>query len=160
MHHSLSRKHSPDAEIHDGKADRIVRDVLRRLDFNRDGVITRAEFIRGGTGGLPLFPEYGKNALGHHYDEESEFYVHHESIYHRKEEDQQAEAYTHPEDKEHFDRHRDIEMEEENRERARRQAAQERLEQLSPAEQEKRREIEKKRAKRKAQGRLKIGGGR
>ena len=52
------------------------------------------------------------------------------------------------------------EEEEENRERARRQAAQERLEQLSPAEQEKRREIEKKRAKRKAQGRLKIGGGR
>ena len=117
VHHSLSRKHSPDAEIHDGKADRIVREVLRRLDFNRDGVITRAEFIRGGTGGLPLFPEYGKNALGHHYDEESEFYVHHESIYHNKPEQQTDEAYSHKEDDEHFRNHDRIEREEEERER-------------------------------------------
>ena len=91
--------------------------MLRRLDTNRDSLITRKEFLAGGPDGLPLFPEFGKHTLGHHYDEESEFFVHHESIYHRKEEDQQAEAYTHPEDKEHFDRHRDIEMEEENRER-------------------------------------------
>ena len=117
VHHSLSRKHSPNAEVHDEKADQIVREVLRRLDTNRDSLITRKEFLAGGPDGLPLFPEFGKHTLGHHYDEESEFFVHHESIYHRKEEDQQAEAYTHPEDKEHFDRHRDIEKEEENRER-------------------------------------------
>ena len=48
VHHSLSRKHSQNAEVHDGKADMIVREVLRRLDTNKDGVVSRAEFLRGG----------------------------------------------------------------------------------------------------------------
>lgn len=117
VHHSLSRKHSPNAEVHDEKADKIVREVLRRLDKNHDSMITRAEFLAGGPNGLPLFPEYGKHTLGHHYDEESEFFVHHESIYHKNEEDQKAEAYTHEEDYDHFAKHRDIENEEEDRER-------------------------------------------
>ncbi|WFD29721.1 hypothetical protein MSPP1_000732 [Malassezia sp. CBS 17886] len=117
VHHSASRKHSPNAEVHDGKADHIVREVLRSLDRNGDGLITRSEFVRGGTRGLPLFPEYGKNALGHHYDEESEYYVHHESVFHRKPEDQTDEAYTHDEDLKHFADHERIELDEENRER-------------------------------------------
>lgn len=117
VHHSLSRKHSPNAEVHDEKADKIVREVLRRLDTNHDSLITKREFLAGGPNGLPLFPEYGKHALGHHYDEESEFFVHHESIYHKKEEDQALEAYTHKEDLEHFKKHKDLEVEEENRER-------------------------------------------
>jgi len=117
VHHSLSRKHSPNAEVHDGKADTIVREVLRRLDFNKDGVITRAEFLRGGKAGLPQFPEFGAHALGHHYDEESEYFVHHESLYHNRPEDQTAEAYKHKEDLEHFDHHAAIEREEEERER-------------------------------------------
>ena len=70
VHHSLSRKHSQNAEVHDGKADMIVREVLRRLDTNKDGVVSRAEFLRGGKAGLPQFPEFGKHALGHHYDDE------------------------------------------------------------------------------------------
>lgn len=118
VHHSLSRKHSPDAEIHDEKADRIVKEVFRRLDKNGDGMITRAEFIAGGPSGLPLFPEYGKHALGHHYDEESEFFVHHEEVYHNNPEQQTPEAYSHPEDIEHFSHHDRIEREEEERERA------------------------------------------
>ncbi|WFC98080.1 hypothetical protein MYAM1_000802 [Malassezia yamatoensis] len=117
VHHSLSRKHSPNAEVHDEKADKIVREVLRRLDTNRDNLITKKEFLAGGPNGLPLFPEFGKHTLGHHYDEESEFFVHHESIYHRKEEDQGEEAYTHPEDYKHFANHKKLELEEENRER-------------------------------------------
>lgn len=117
VHHSLSRKHSPNAEIHDEKADKIVREVLRRLDYNKDGVITRAEFLRAGKGGLPQFPEYGKNALGHHYDDESEYYVHHESLYHNRPEDQTDEAYSHEEDIKHFNDHARIEREEEERER-------------------------------------------
>ena len=117
IHHSLSRKHSPNAEVHDEKADKIVREGLRRLDKNHDSLITRKEFLAGGPNGLPTFPEYGKHTLGHHYDEESEFFVHHESIYHRKEEDQGADSYTHPEDLKHFAQHKQIELEEENRER-------------------------------------------
>lgn len=117
VHHSLSRKHSPNAEVHDEKADKIVREVLRRLDTNKDSLVSRAEFLAGGPNGLPLFPEYGKHALGHHYDEESEFFVHHESIYHRKPEDQTEESYTHKEDLEHFAGHAKLEREEEDRER-------------------------------------------
>jgi len=117
VHHSLSRKHSPNAEIHDEKADKIVREVLRRLDYNHDGMISRAEFLHGGKKGLPQFPEYGKNALGHHYDEESEYYVHHESLYHNRPEDQTDEAYSHPEDVAHFREHDRIERDEEERER-------------------------------------------
>ncbi|WFD25187.1 hypothetical protein MNAN1_000153 [Malassezia nana] len=117
VHHSLSRKHSPNAEVHDEKADKIVREVLRRLDTNHDGMVSRAEFLRGGKKGLPQFPEFGRNTLGHHYDEESEYYVHHESLYHSRPEDQTEEAYSHPEDTAHFRQHERIEREEEERER-------------------------------------------
>ena len=81
-------------------------------------MITRTEFIAGGPGGLPLFSEYGKNALGHHYDEESEFFVHHEEEYHKNPEQQSPEAYNHPEDIEHFNHHDAIERQDEDRERA------------------------------------------
>ncbi|PKI83149.1 hypothetical protein MVES_002867 [Malassezia vespertilionis] len=117
VHHSLSRKHSPEAEVHDSKADTIVREVLRVLDKNQDSLISRYEFMRGGPSALPSFPEFGKDALGHHYDEESEYYVHHESIYHKKEADQAAEKYTHKEDLQHFADHAKIERQEEDRER-------------------------------------------
>lgn len=117
VHHSLSRKVSPNAEIHDAKADHIVREVLARMDTNHDGVITRAEFLSAGKNGLPQFPEYGAHALGHHYDDESEYYVHHESLYHNRPEDQTDAAYSHPEDDAHFRDHARIEREEEQRER-------------------------------------------
>ena len=117
VHHSLSRKHSQNAEVHDGKADMIVREVLRRLDTNKDGVVSRAEFLRGGKAGLPQFPEFGKHALGHHFDDESEYFVHHESLYHKTPDEQTEEAYSHPEDIQHFNQHAQIEREEEQRER-------------------------------------------
>ncbi|PWN21360.1 hypothetical protein BCV69DRAFT_282094 [Microstroma glucosiphilum] len=117
VHHSLSVKHSANYETHDAKADLIVNAVLASLDKNKDGLITKSEFIAGGKDGLPSFPEFGENALGHHYDEESEFFMHHEEIYHNTPESQKAEAYTHPEDHEHFAHHQEIEDEEERRER-------------------------------------------
>lgn len=43
--------------------------------------------------------------------------MHHEEIYHNTPESQKAEAYTHPEDHEHFAHHQEIEDEEERRER-------------------------------------------
>ncbi|EPQ26270.1 uncharacterized protein PFL1_06205 [Pseudozyma flocculosa PF-1] len=117
VHHPESKKHSPSQETHADKADAIVKAVLERIDKNGDGVITKQEFIAAGPNGLPAFEQYGKNALGHHYDEESEFFVHHEEIYHNTPETQADEAYTHKEDLDHFAKHEKIEEEEERRER-------------------------------------------
>lgn len=69
MHHSTSVKHSPDYEVHDEKANKIVREVLRKIDKDNDGVITQREFINAGPDGLPAFEEFGKGILGHHYGE-------------------------------------------------------------------------------------------
>lgn len=117
VHHSESKKHSPNHEVHDEKADKIVGAVLRAMDTNGDGLITKKEFIDAGPNGLPIFPEYNIGSLGHHYDEESEFFVHHEELYHNTPETQTDEAYNHKEDLEHFAKHEKIEEEEERRER-------------------------------------------
>ncbi|PWN33776.1 uncharacterized protein FA14DRAFT_173530 [Meira miltonrushii] len=118
VHHSTSVKHSQKYEVHDEKANKIVKEVLRRLDQDNDGQITLREFESAGADGLPTFEEFGHNVLGHHYDEESEYFVHHEQVYHNTPESQKEEAYTHKEDIEHFAHHDKIEAEEERRERA------------------------------------------
>lgn len=117
VHHSNSIKHSPTAEIHDQKADTIVKEVFKRLDLNGDAMIAKSEFLHGGIDALPTFPEYGLGVLGHHYDAESEFFVHHEERYHSSPESQKEAAYNHPEDMDHFRSHQKIENEEEERER-------------------------------------------
>ncbi|TKY87467.1 hypothetical protein EX895_003481 [Sporisorium graminicola] len=117
VHHSESKKHSATHEVHDEKADKIVGAVLRAMDTNGDELITKEEFINAGPNGLPIFPEYNIGSLGHHYDEESEFFVHHEELYHNTPETQTDEAYNHKEDIEHFAHHEQIEKEEEQRER-------------------------------------------
>lgn len=117
VHHSTSIKHSPTAEVHDEKANKIVKEVLKRLDLDGDALVSKSEFLHGGVDALPTFEEYGIGVLGHHYDAESEFFVHHEEKYHNTPETQSDEAYTHPEDVEHFQAHQRIEDEEENRER-------------------------------------------
>ncbi|CDS00517.1 related to SSP120-secretory protein [Sporisorium scitamineum] len=117
VHHSESKKHSATHEVHDEKADKIVGAVLRAMDTNGDDLITKKEFVDAGPNGLPIFPEYNIGSLGHHYDEESEFFVHHEELYHNTPETQTDEAYNHKEDIEHFAHHDQIEKEEEQRER-------------------------------------------
>lgn len=67
MHHSTSVKHSPTYEVHDEKANKITSEVMRKLDRDFDGLITKEEFTRAGPDGLPSFEQYGKNVLGHHY---------------------------------------------------------------------------------------------
>lgn len=69
VHHLDSQKKSPDEAAHQAKAQRIVREVLQKMDKNRDGVLTPEEFISAGFAGLPDFSELG--AEGHHYDEGS-----------------------------------------------------------------------------------------
>ncbi|KAK4058424.1 hypothetical protein OIO90_000582 [Microbotryomycetes sp. JL221] len=100
-------------EVHTQQAKEIVQAVLAKLDTNKDGVLTMREFIAGGVGGLPNFK--GVADLGHHYDAEGEYFLHHEEQYHNTPETQNEEDYIHPEDIEHFMRHEALEMEEEAR---------------------------------------------
>ncbi|KIJ53577.1 hypothetical protein M422DRAFT_25420 [Sphaerobolus stellatus SS14] len=115
VHHVYSQKLSADDKAHQEKADTIVNTVLRNVDTNGDEKITPEELEKAGLNALPNFKELG--AEGHHYDVESEFFLHHEEIYHNTPETQTDEAYNHPEDIEHFAQHASIEAVEEARER-------------------------------------------
>ncbi|ORY88887.1 hypothetical protein BCR35DRAFT_276524 [Leucosporidium creatinivorum] len=114
VHHEKRRKASGDSvEVHTQKAKEIVKEVLEKLDTNGDGVLTMREFVAGGVGGLPNFK--GVEHLGHHYDAEGEYFLHHEEQFHNTPETQNEEDYIHPEDIEHFMAHEQIEAEEEER---------------------------------------------
>nr|KIR83969.1 hypothetical protein I308_05725 [Cryptococcus tetragattii IND107] len=113
-HHSVKDKMGKGGQV-DGRAKNIVSKVLEALDKNQDGRISLEEFLAGGTEGLPSFEGY--KDLGHHYDEESEYFLHHEELYHSTPETQTDESYTHPEDILHFQHHAEIEGEEDARER-------------------------------------------
>ncbi|KAG9002805.1 hypothetical protein FRB94_004751 [Tulasnella sp. JGI-2019a] len=115
VHHAYSKAQTPVKEVHDAKAERIVAEVLKRMDKNGDGVISASEFRAVGLDGLPDFSSEG--ADGHHYDVESEFFLHHEEVYHNTPETQTDESYNHPEDLAHFEHHEKIELDEENKER-------------------------------------------
>lgn len=68
VHHETSRQHTPDAEKHRQKTEEILGQVLKAVDFNKDGVVTKSEFlVAAKKGGLPNFE--GMKGLGHHYDE-------------------------------------------------------------------------------------------
>jgi len=114
VHHVYSQKKSKDEEEHQKKAEHIVNTVLGLVDGNKDGKISLDEFKAVGLDGLPNFDDLG--AEGHHYDVESEFFLHHEEIYHSTPETQTDESYNHPEDIEHFVHHEAIEKAEAIRE--------------------------------------------
>ncbi|KAF4623624.1 hypothetical protein D9613_002288 [Agrocybe pediades] len=99
---------------HQRKAEHIVNAVLQRLDLNKDGLVSPEELEKVGLDGLPNFD--GLGAEGHHYDVESEFFLHHEEQFHSTPETQTDESYTHPEDMEHFAQHESIERKETERE--------------------------------------------
>lgn len=110
VHHVYSQKKSKDDEEHQKKADHISGTVLNLLDTNRDGKVSPEEFEAVGLDGLPNFDSMG--AEGHHYDIESEFFLHHEEEFHSTPETQTDESYNHPEDLEHFAHHEEIERKE------------------------------------------------
>jgi len=114
VHHVYSQKQSKDELEHQEKADHIVNAVLQRLDLNGDGRITAEELEKVGLDGLPNFD--GLGAEGHHYDVESEFFLHHEEQFHSTPETQTDDSYVHPEDLEHFAQHEAIERKEAERE--------------------------------------------
>ncbi|KAG2050605.1 precursor to secretory protein Ssp120 [Suillus hirtellus] len=114
VHHVYSQKKSKDEIEHQKKADQVADTVLKLLDKDGDGKVTPEEFTAVGLSGLPSFDDIG--AEGHHYDVESEFFLHHEEQYHSTPETQTDASYTHPEDLEHFSQHAAIEREEAERE--------------------------------------------
>jgi len=116
LHHHSVKTRLPEPALIEGRADVVVSKVLKRLDTDKDRRVSLAEFLAGGTEGLPSFEGY--RDLGHHYDEESEFFLHHEELYHSTPETQTDESYVHPEDFDHFTHHAHIEAEEDARERA------------------------------------------
>ncbi|KAG9105179.1 hypothetical protein FRC07_009536 [Ceratobasidium sp. 392] len=115
VHHVYSKRKTPSEEAQAAKAAQVADAVLAAYDTNKDGFITMEEFLAKGLDGLPDFSSLG--AEGHHYDVESEFFLHHEEIYHNTPETQTDESYNHPEDIEHFAHHEEIERVEEERER-------------------------------------------
>ncbi|TFK26749.1 hypothetical protein FA15DRAFT_667029 [Coprinopsis marcescibilis] len=112
VHHVYSQKKSKDDIEHQQKADQIVKAVLEILDVDKDGYVTSDEFVKVGLDGLPNF----EGLEGHHYDVESEFFLHHEEEFHSTPETQADDAYVHAEDLEHFAQHETIEKEEVERE--------------------------------------------
>lgn len=114
VHHVYSQKKSKDEIEHQKKAETIVNTVLNIVDKDKDGRISLEEFQSIGLDGLPNFDELG--AEGHHYDVESEFFLHHEEQFHSTPETQGDDSYNHPEDLEHFAHHEAIEREEARRE--------------------------------------------
>ncbi|TIB77414.1 acetyl-CoA synthetase-like protein [Wallemia mellicola] len=114
LHHYESTGNSKSDDEHSKKVEYVITEVLKSLDDNGDGVITLREFKNGGAEGLPSFPELG--GLGHHYDEESEYFIHHEEKYHSTPETQTDESYNHPEDIKHFANHGHIDHDEDSKE--------------------------------------------
>ncbi|KAF7307368.1 Precursor to secretory protein [Mycena indigotica] len=114
VHHVYSQKKSKDDEEHQKKADHISGTVLNMLDKDHDGRVSPEEFEAVGLEGLPNFESLG--AEGHHYDVESEFFLHHEEEFHSTPETQTDESYNHPEDLEHFAHHESIERKEAEKE--------------------------------------------
>lgn len=110
VHHVYSQKKSKDDIEHQKKADHITKVVLEKLDLDHDGLVSPEELDQVGLDGLPNFDNLG--AEGHHYDVESEFFLHHEEEFHSTPETQTDEAYNHPEDLEHFAHHEHIENQE------------------------------------------------
>ncbi|KAK1927393.1 hypothetical protein DB88DRAFT_29411 [Papiliotrema laurentii] len=115
LHHHSVKEKIPQQQVMDSRTRAVVDKVLQRQDRDNDGKISLQEFLDGGADGLPSFEGY--RDLGHHYDEESEYFLHHEELYHSTPETQTDEAYNHPEDIEHFRHHHEIEEEEDARER-------------------------------------------
>ncbi|KAI9513118.1 hypothetical protein F5148DRAFT_468636 [Russula earlei] len=114
VHHVYSQKKSKDDEEHQKKAKLIVDTIFGSIDKDKDGKISLPEFQEAGLAALPNFENLG--AEGHHYDVESEFFLHHEEQYHNTPETQDAASYNHPEDIEHFSHHEAIELKDAERE--------------------------------------------
>lgn len=101
--YGLEDERSKDVSSH--QRDDVLREVLKKVDLDRNGKITRQEYIKYCNDGGHL-PDFGLGP-GHHGDEEYEYEIHHFEKYHN--EDTKEEDLTHPEDIAHFKKHDAIE---------------------------------------------------
>ncbi|KAK3683972.1 putative calcium ion binding protein [Podospora appendiculata] len=88
----------------------IVHEILGLLDANRDGIVSRDEFVQFIDADGKTLPDMGTGP-GHHGDDEYEYEIHHWEKYH--DENTKLEDLTHPEDIEHFKKHEELEEEQE-----------------------------------------------
>ncbi|KAK0705089.1 hypothetical protein B0H67DRAFT_604025 [Lasiosphaeris hirsuta] len=90
------------------RRDEIVRELLGLLDANRDGSVSRDEFVNFIDVQRKTLPDIGTGP-GHHGDDEYEYEIHHWEKYH--DENTKLEDLTHPEDIAHFKKHEEMEDE-------------------------------------------------
>lgn len=100
-------------QILQSRKDEISRQIMSLLDTNKDGWISRDEFVSFIKSGKTL-PDMGSGP-GHHGDDEYEYEIHHWERFH--DENTKLEDLTHPEDIEHFRKHELLEEEEERLEK-------------------------------------------
>ncbi|KAL2196009.1 putative calcium ion binding protein [Corynascus similis CBS 632.67] len=100
--------------VTDDRKAEIVRAIAQLFDTNRDGLITRDEFVHVIEVEGKTLPDMGTGP-GHHGDDEYEYEIHHWEKYH--DENTKLEDLTHPEDIEHFKKHEQMEAEQEQQER-------------------------------------------
>ena len=62
-------------DVPQNRKDEIVREVLNMADRDRDGAVSREEFVRMVASGGTL-PDFGTGP-GHHGDDEYEYEIHH-----------------------------------------------------------------------------------
>ena len=92
----------------------VVQTVLDLYDIDKDGSVSRSEFLQKESGGQKL-PDFGMGP-GHHGDDEYEYEIHHWEKYHGGD-DVKIEDLNHPEDIEHFRKHEEMEAQQEEWER-------------------------------------------
>ncbi|KAK0741635.1 hypothetical protein B0T21DRAFT_432767 [Apiosordaria backusii] len=92
--------------------DQFARQILDLIDTNRDDLISKDEFLHFLLVEGKELPDLGTGP-GHHGDDEYEYEIHHWEKYH--DENTKLEDLTHPEDIEHFKKHEQMELEEEQR---------------------------------------------
>ncbi|KAH6851156.1 putative calcium ion binding protein [Chaetomium sp. MPI-CAGE-AT-0009] len=101
-------------DVPEARRAQIVQEIMRLIDANRDGRISRDEFVRFIETNGKTLPDMGTGP-GHHGDDEYEYEIHHWEKYH--DENTKLEDLTHPEDIEHFKKHEQMEAEEERLEK-------------------------------------------
>ncbi|KXJ96400.1 hypothetical protein Micbo1qcDRAFT_129474 [Microdochium bolleyi] len=100
-------------DIRPSRRDEIQAHLMSMLDLNRDGSVSRDEFVQFTKSGKTL-PDMATGP-GHHGDDEYEYEIHHWEKYHN--DDTTIEELTHPEDIAHFKKHEEMEAAEERLER-------------------------------------------
>jgi hypothetical protein len=88
----------------------VVNIVIDLFDTDKNGYISKDEFVDGVTAGKTL-PDFGLGP-GHHGDDEYEYEIHHFEKYHG-DGDVKEEDLNHPEDIEHFRKHEEMEAKKE-----------------------------------------------